>query len=56
MTDILVVTNTSTRAELEAAIQALRTKAKRYSLNDRRRLEIDDECDALVDQWMLAGT
>lgn len=55
MTQAIVVTDASTRAELEAAIAALRAKAKRYSAKDSRRLAIDDECDALVDQWLAAG-
>lgn len=51
----IVVTDTSPRADIEAAIAALRAKAKRLSRHDPRRDAIDTECDALVDQWMAAG-
>ena len=50
----IVITDQATRAEIAVAIAALRTKATRYSLHDRRRVEIDDEVDLLVEDWMSA--
>lgn len=46
-----VITDTSTRAELEAAIVALRAKQSRLPVHyvDRRK-EIADEIDALVER------
>ena len=50
----LRITDTSPRADIEAAIAALRARAKRLSRHDPRRDEIDAECDVLVEQWMVA--
>lgn len=50
----LVIGSHSTRAEIEQAIAALRTKAKRYSREDPRRDEIDVEVDRLVEEWIAA--
>lgn len=54
-TPAIVITDQATRAEIAEAIAALRAKAVRYSLHDRRRVEIDDEVDLLVSEWMDAG-
>ena len=43
-----------TRDELAATIADLRARAKRYSLTDDRRKAIDDEVDALVEDWIAA--
>ena len=48
------ITDEATRGELEGAIAALRAKAVRYSLHDRRRTDIDDEVDVLVADWLEA--
>lgn len=53
-TDLVRVTDTSTRAELADAIGALRAKAGRLSRHDPRRDEIDAACDELVDRWVEA--
>ena len=52
--DVLVVSDHSSRADIEQAIAALRTKAKRYSRKDPRRDEIDVEVDRLVEGWIAA--
>lgn len=53
--DVLVITDTSSKADIEQAITALRAKAKRYSRKDPRRDEIDAEVDRLVDEWLAAS-
>lgn len=54
-TPAIVINDHATRAEIAEAIAALRAKAVRYSLHDRRRVDIDDEVDLLVSEWMDAG-
>lgn len=48
------VTDEATRPELEEAIAELRRRAQRLSRHDPRRREIDEEVDALVDDWIQA--
>ena len=43
-----------TVSEIAEVIGVLRERAKRYSLNDRRRLDIDAEVDDLVNDWLAA--
>lgn len=43
-----------TRAQIADVIAGLRAQAKRYSINDPRRVAIDEDCDQLVDDWLLA--
>lgn len=51
------VTDTSTRAEIEAAITALRAKAERMPAHwEDRRAEVADAIDELVDRWLIAGS
>lgn len=52
--NVLVVSDHSSQADIEQAIAALRTKAKRYSRKDPRRDEIDAEVDRLVENWIAA--
>ena len=54
LAEILTLTDHTTRGELEVAIAALRAKAVRYSLHDRRRADIDDEVDLLVTEWLAS--
>lgn len=50
----IIVSETSGRAEIAAAIAVMRERAKRYSLKDPRREAIDVEVDQLVDDWLAA--
>ena len=53
----LRITDATDRAGIEAAIVALRAKAKRLPAHwvDEQR-EISDEVDALVDRWLVASS
>lgn len=51
--DVIKVTPTSTRPQIEAAITALRAKQDRMPRHwHDRRQAIGDEIDQLVDQWL----
>lgn len=52
--DVVVISETSPRAEIAEAIKVLRAKAERYARQDRRRDEIDAEVDDLVEEWLAA--
>ncbi len=56
MSDTIVVTDATTRAEIEALIADCRKRAVRYSINDRRRLRLDEQVDCLVEDWIAAGS
>jgi hypothetical protein len=52
---MIVVTDTSTRADIEAAIAERRVKAKRMPSHwVDRRAEVAAEVDDLVDAWLKA--
>lgn len=53
-TEIVRISDTSSREQIAEAISALRAKAKRYSASDPKRQAIDDECDQLVTEWLAA--
>lgn len=51
--DIIRITDDSSRADIEAAIAALRAKQERMPKAwEKRREEVADEIDALVGQWL----
>ena len=50
----IVITDHATRAEIAEAITVLRARAKRLSVHDPRRWEIDDEVDELVSDFLAA--
>lgn len=50
----IVITDSSTRDEIAEVIANLRERAKRYSIDDQRRLRLDEQCDALVEDWIRA--
>lgn len=51
----IVITDRSTREEIAAVIADLRERAKRYSLTDPKRVRLDEQCDALVEDWLKAS-
>lgn len=54
---ILKVTPTSSRADIELAIATLRTKQQRMPTHwIERRAEVGDAIDELVEQWLTASS
>lgn len=54
---IVVVTDDADRATIEQAIRALRFKQDRMPAHwTKRREEVGDEIDVLVDRWLAAGS
>lgn len=51
----IVVSETSSRAEIAAAILLVRQRAKHYGLEDPRRRALDEKADQFLDYWIKAG-
>ena len=55
--DVLRITATSSRADIELAIASLRAKQNRLPAHwVDRRAEVGDEIDELVGQWLAASS